>query len=177
MTAKNVELKAKCENLDRATGTARSLGADDADQLVQVDTYFDCADGRLKLREISSRESGSSAELIWYTRPDNQAARTSHYHVVHVPCPDAVRTSLGTGLGIRVVIRKTRHLWLWHNVRIHLDTVQQLGDFLEFEAVLEAGQDETDGYRQLEELCEAFAVAPDDIIGESYSDLLGPSTE
>ncbi len=37
-----------------------------------------------------------------------------------------------------VVVAKRRHLFLWEGVRIHLDEVEELGTFIEFEAVLES---------------------------------------
>ena len=172
MTSRNVELKARCEDLGSAMAVAIALGAVDADRLEQVDTYFQCGDGRLKLRENSSRESGESAELIWYARPDDSSARTSRYLVVDVPNPAAVRDTLDAGLGTRVVVRKSRHLFVWDNVRIHLDDVDELGRFLEFEAVLEAGQQEEEGYAQLVTLREKFVIADEDVVGESYSDLM-----
>ena len=78
---------------------------------------------------------------------------------------------LEAGLGIQVVVRKTRQLFLWENVRIHLDEVEGLGRFLEFEAVLEEGQEEADGYAQLKRLRSEFGIDDDDVVGGSYSDL------
>ena len=171
MTCRNVELKARYQDHQAGVTTAIRLGASDADTLRQVDTYFRSADGRLKLREITSRESGESAELIWYARPDRVSARTSQYHIVPVPRPAAVLEMLEAGLGIQVVVRKTRQLFLWENVRIHLDEVEGLGRFLEFEAVLEEGQDEADGYAQLKRLRSEFGIDDNDVVAGSYSDL------
>ena len=172
MTRRNVELKARYPDLQAGADIAGGLGSTDADTLVQVDTYFHAADGRLKLREITSRVKGESAELIWYARPDSVAARTSQFHVVPVPRPAPIIDALDAGLGIQVVVRKTRRLFLHENVRIHLDEVEGLGNFLEFEAVLEEGQDEADGYAQLETLQRDFKIHNEAIVGTSYSDLL-----
>jgi len=172
VTRRNVELKARYPDLQAGHDTALRVGAVDTDSLEQVDTYFHAADGRLKLREINSRVEGLSAELIWYARPDQVAARTSQFHVVPVPRPAAILEALDTGLGIQVVVRKTRHLYLLDNVRIHLDEVDRLGSFLEFEAVLDRGQEEAIGYAQLQELQREFGIAAEAIIGASYSDLL-----
>ena len=172
MTRRNVELKARYPDLQAGHDTALRVGAVDTDSLEQVDTYFHAADGRLKLREINSRVEGLSAELIWYARPDQVAARTSQFHVVPVPRPAAILEALDAGLGIQVVVRKTRHLYLLDNVRIHLDEVDRLGSFLEFEAVLDQGQGEAIGYAQLQELQREFGIAAEAIIGASYSDLL-----
>jgi adenylate cyclase class 2 len=172
VTRRNVELKAHFPDLQAGHNAAARIGAIDTDTLKQVDTYFHSADGRLKLREITSRVSGESAELIWYARPDQVAARTSRFHVVPVPRPAPILDALEAGLGIQVVVRKTRRLYLWENVRIHLDEVDGLGNFLEFEAVLEEGQDEADGYAQLEQLQHEFGIDGEAVIGASYSDLL-----
>ena len=172
MTRRNVELKARYPDLQAGHDTALRIGAVDTDSLQQVDTYFHAADGRLKLREIDSRADGVSAELIWYARPDQVAARTSQFHVVPVPRPAAILDTLDAGLGVQVVVRRVRRLFLLDNVRIHLDEVDGLGNFLEFEAVLAPGQDEADGYAQLETLQSEFGIATEAIIGTSYSDLL-----
>ena len=46
---------------------------------------------------------------------------------------------LAAALGIRTVVRKQRTVYLHKNVRIHLDAVDGLGTFLEFEAVMPDG--------------------------------------
>ncbi|MGK3856667.1 class IV adenylate cyclase, partial [Enterococcus faecium] len=82
--------------------------------------------GRLKLREID----GQAAVLIWYDRPDHDAARLSKYHLVPVADPAALKAALTDALGVRGEVRKRREIYLWHNVRIHLDEVAGLGSFL-----------------------------------------------
>ena len=47
-------------------------------------------------------------------------------------CCEAFDAALGTV----VVVSKRRRLFLWEGVRIHLDEVEGLGSFVEFEAVL-----------------------------------------
>ena len=74
-------------------------------------------------------------------------------------------------LGILAVVEKTRRLFLWHNVRIHIDRVSELGDFIEFEAVLGEDYDEQDGHAKLTQLREAFGIADGDLLGDSYLDM------
>ena len=71
-----------------------------------------------------------------------------------------------------VVVRKRRELWLLDNVRIHLDTVDGLGSFLELEAVVDAAHDEARCRARVHELLPAFGVAEADCVRASYSDLL-----
>lgn len=169
---RNVELKARYPDLDAGRATALRLECVHQDSLQQVDTYFQAAGGRLKLREIFPATATGSSELIWYARPDDLSARTSRFHVVPVTEPAQVIDVLAAALGIHVVVRKTRELFLWDNVRIHLDDVEDLGRFLEFEAVLATDQDETEGYDQLRTLEREFGIPAADIIGQSYADLL-----
>ena len=53
-----------------------------------------------------------------------------------MPDAGALKTALVAALGIRGVVHKRREIYLWHNVRIHLDEVAGLGALVEFEAVL-----------------------------------------
>ena len=168
----NIEIKARCGELDGARAAAEKLGAHPGGFLDQTDTYYRAAHGRLKLREINSER----AELIWYVRPDDADARSSDYHVAPIALENVpgVKAALAAAVGVRGIVRKRRELWRWHNVRIHLDTVESLGTFIEFEAVIgpDAGEDESTAHARLAELCRAMNVRDDDRLAQSYSDLL-----
>jgi predicted adenylyl cyclase CyaB len=135
---------------------------------IQQDTYFHCRAGRLKLRTIEGRP----AQLVSYTRPDRTDVALSRYHLVDVPDPAALEEALAATLGIWVVVRKRREIFLYHNVRIHLDQVDELGCFLEFEAVLGATDDEPDSRSRLDFLSHHFGLSPACLLETSYSDLL-----
>jgi adenylate cyclase, class 2 len=133
----------------------------------QIDTYFASHHGRLKLREIV----GVRAELIWYRRSDEARSRQSDYYVVPAPDPQKLKEALTAALGIRRQVRKRRRVLLWHNVRIHLDDVEGLGTFVEFEAVISASDDEATGHARLAELCRIMAISQGDCLASSYVDL------
>lgn len=135
--------------------------------LSQRDTYFRVPRGRLKLRE----EEGAAAHLIAYERPDLVGQRESRYRIVDVEQPDELVAALSSVLGVRVVIAKERRLFLWEGVRIHLDKVDGLGDFIEFEAVAPAGSDLSREEVQVKTLRQALEIDDADVIGVSYSDL------
>jgi len=168
-TRRNIELKARCADLAAAEEAARRLGAKRAGVLRQIDTYFHAPLGRLKLRQTE----GGRAELIAYERPNDPAARGSDYHLAPTDGADALLRALTAALGVRGEVRKVRTLYLWHNVRIHLDEVAGLGSFLEFEAVLSAADDEATGFARVADLRRALGVGDSDLIAGSYSDLLG----
>ncbi|MBY0527050.1 MAG: class IV adenylate cyclase [Gemmataceae bacterium] len=166
---RNLELKARCTDLDRARAASLQLGATPAGIENQTDTYFQAPIGRLKLREIE----GQPAVLVSYDRPNREAARLSIYYLVPVPDAVTMKAALTAALGIRGEVRKRREILLWHNVRIHLDEVADLGRFIEFEAVLSRSEDETAAAGRLDELCRALAIVPAERLPTSYADMLG----
>jgi predicted adenylyl cyclase CyaB len=165
---RNIEVKARLSDPAAAREVAERLCGPPAAILRQTDTYFRCTHGRLKLREIEE----STAELIAYQRPDVPDSKASDYLIAKASDPAGLRQTLAAALGIHCVVRKTRRLYLYQNVRIHLDDVKDLGSFLEFEAVLDDQVDDLTGQRQLEELCRQFGVARGDLLAGSYSDML-----
>lgn len=164
---RNVELKARLADPGAARRTAEAIATRRLGAQEQVDTYFHCANGRLKLRQID----GLRAQLVWYARPDEHGPKASRYVLAPVSNPETLKAALGAALGVRGVVRKRREVFLWHNVRIHLDEVEGLGSFLEFEAVLGPDADETAGRAQVEELLEKFSVTPADLLPASYADM------
>ena len=68
-------------------------------------------------------------------------------------------------------MEKHREIYLYHNVRIHLDRVVNLGEFLEFEAVLGPDVSQDEGNAQVEYLREQFDIASTDLLTGSYADL------
>lgn len=164
---RNIEIKARIDDLDAARTTAEQLATDRVGILQQVDTYFRCQAGRLKLREIT----GQPSELIWYERPDLAGPRESRYGRVLVENAPQVKEDLQRLLGISKVVEKRREVYLYHNVRIHLDDVRGVGRFLEFEAVIDGQNDERTGRARVEVLCERFTLSPSDFIARSYADM------
>jgi predicted adenylyl cyclase CyaB len=166
---RNIELKARLRDLAAARRTAVALATAEPMLQEQVDTYFHCRAGRLKLREVVGRV----AELIWYARPDTQTPKASDYTLVPVPAPDALKAALTAALGVRGVVQKRREIFLHKNVRIHLDEVAGLGTFLEFEAVLGPEVDDARGQTQLAELGARFGITAADLLSHSYGDMVG----
>lgn len=166
---RNLERKARCADLSAAAAAVEQLGARQQGVLEQTDVYFRAPNGRLKLRTTG----GQPTVLIWYERPDEANARWSRYYLVSVSDPPALRAALAAALGERGEVRKRRTLWLWHNVRIHLDEVAGLGSFVEFEAVMSGSEVEATAQARLAELAAALGLTPADDVAGSYADLLG----
>ncbi len=164
---RNLELKARCPNSEAARAAIRALDLRDAFTEHQTDTYFRVPSGRLKLREID----GQAALLLFYDRADEAAARISYYRRAPIVDVAATKALLEAALGIRGVVVKRREIYLWYNVRIHLDDVAGLGTFLEFEAVLTDGADRAEAQGRLDHLCALLAVMKADRSAASYIDL------
>ena len=122
----------------------------------------------MKLRE----EAGSSPRLIAYRRPDRAEQRQSSFRIVEVEDAEGLKEALAEALGIEAVVVKERRLFIWEGVRIHLDEVEGLGGFIEFEAPVPAGADLRTGEGQVRGLRDAFEIADADLVGESYCDLI-----
>lgn len=164
---RNIEIKARIDDLAAAQATAQRVATDHIGTLAQVDTYFHCQQGRLKLREII----GQASELIWYERPNLAGPRESRFGLIQVENARQLKQDLEGLLGIWTIVEKKRDVYLYHNVRIHLDEVARLGTFLEFEAVIDEENDVATGQARLEFLCQQFVLVPDDFIAGSYSDI------
>ncbi len=168
---RNIELKARLTDLEAARELARSIATKELGLQEQTDTYFRCPNGRLKLRQIEH----THAQLVWYARPDEQGPKASDYRLVPVANPETLKAALSDAYGIWCVVRKRREIYLCDNVRIHLDDVEGLGTFLEFEAVLGPEVDDALGHSQLADLRQRFLIQDADLLAVSYSDLLAES--
>jgi adenylate cyclase class IV len=166
---RNIEFKSRLANFAAARAIAERVATDRLGVERQADTYFHVPHGRLKLREIG----GLGAWLVGYVRDDRPDARGSDYRLVEITDATTLKETLTAALGVSVVVRKEREILLHKNVRIHLDQVEGLGAFLEFEAVLGPDdEDEANGHALLRWLIGVFADVLGDPISGSYSDLL-----
>lgn len=161
----NVEFKAEIRDLEAARRQCALVGAAPAGSMVQIDTYFRVADGRLKRRE----SPGRPVEWIFYRRPDGPIARLAHYTIL---TDEQARVRFGEGTLVPwKVVRKTRELWMVGNVRVHLDQVEDLGLFIEFEAVVSSRHDVAECRMMVQHLREQYAPIMGEAIGGSYESL------
>ena len=170
--ARNVEIKARLSDPAATAERAAAIADSGPELILQDDTFYACAQGRLKLRRFAD----GRGELIAYTRPDTSATRTSDYRIVPVTEPDALHEALARALGLHDRVVKARTLYLAGRTRIHLDRVDGLGDFLELEVVLRDGEDERDGVAEAHRLLDALQVDASALVGPAYVDLLRERT-
>jgi adenylate cyclase class 2 len=168
-------LKARNHDPARSVEVCEELEAEDKGTLLQRDTYFEVPRGRLKLRE----EPNGVAHLIAYERPDTADHKESRYRLIEVGDPVELKNALAGALGVTVVVSKVRRLFIFEGVRIHIDQVDELGDFIEFEGVATDGGNPGSFAELLDSLRGSFGIGDGDLVPASYSDLLlrsaGPS--
>lgn len=183
---RNLEIKAQVSGkLNKLRECLQALGAHYEWTRQQTDTFFATPQGRLKLREERDQNGVKEAELIPYFRPDTIGPRESRFVILNVSQPELTRDLLTQMLGVTVTVCKTRELWLLHDdtVRVHLDQVEDLGEFLEIEAILETenilaiNSDDLSSFTQvqtgrLKELLIALGVSNQDQVAVAYADLL-----
>lgn len=163
---RNIELKACLRSHEAAAALCQAIDAAYAGDLRQTDTYFHCTEGLLKLREIDPGED----YLVHYLRPAVADSKACDYTMAQVDAL-TLKPLLTDSLGVYAVVRKVRSLWFWQNVRIHLDRVEGLGHFIEFEAVLSPAFDEADGLRKLAFLRKTFDIRDIDLCDVSYAEM------
>jgi predicted adenylyl cyclase CyaB len=165
---RNIELKASDPDPNRSLEVCRALGAEDHGDIWQRDTYFEVVSGGLKLRE----ERPGHPHLIQFERANQPQQRESQYRIIEVDDGAVLRAALAAAIGIRGVVTKRRRLFLWCDVRIHLDDVEQLGTFIELEAVAPSDSDLAHEHRLIVELRAALAITDERLIASGYAEQL-----
>jgi predicted adenylyl cyclase CyaB len=166
--ARNIEIKARIESVKALLPRIKAVAESGPTQIVQDDTFFNCAAGRLKLRAFSE----TAGELIFYQRPDSAGPKESSYLIAPTASPDRLRELLSLAYGQSGRVRKHRTLFLVGRTRIHLDRVEGLGDFIELEVVLFEGEPAEDGINVAQALVAKLGISPQQLIDGAYVDLL-----
>jgi predicted adenylyl cyclase CyaB len=166
--ATNIEIKARVKNFQQLKKQVEAISDTPVKVILQHDTFFHTPTGRLKLRLLAP----DRGELIYYERQDMSGPKQSDYHIYHTTNPASLQTVLAANLGMRGVVRKERLLYGVGNTRIHLDKVEGLGDFLEFEVVLNETDTPAKGEIIASELMMKLGIEETDLVEGAYIDLL-----
>jgi predicted adenylyl cyclase CyaB len=163
-----IEIKAKCESQEAIRRIIRSRHADFKGTDHQIDTYFQARDGRLKLREGNIENY-----LIFYKRGDKAGPKQSDVILFETKPGSPLKEILVKSVGILVEVDKLREIYFIENIKFHLDTVKDLGTFVEIEAIDSDGSIGKEKLMaQCSEYVKLFGISEKDLISVSYSDLL-----
>jgi predicted adenylyl cyclase CyaB len=167
MRSKTIEMKAKRDDPSAIRDYLKKQNARFVGEDRQIDTYFNVPTGRLKLRESKYENF-----LVYYERQDSAQPKASH-HVLHKVEPESsIKEMLTQSLGILCVVDKKREIYWLDNVKFHIDSVKELGQFFEIEAFEDTNHDETILRQQVDQYLKEFKVKTDDLVAGSYSDLI-----
>lgn len=168
MNIKNFEFKARVTALASYENKLLQLNPVFKGEDHQIDTYFNVPTGRLKLREGNIENA-----LINYNRENLQDSKLSDIILYQHSPSAALKNILTLQLGVKKIVDKKRKIYFIGNVKFHFDTIENLGTFIEVEAI------DTDNSFSIEELKEQcnkyfsyFELKEADLVAESYSDLV-----
>jgi len=164
----NIEIKAKSNNQDLIRKILKSKNADFKGVDHQIDTYFKIKNGRLKLREGKIENN-----LIYYQRENKEGPKQSKVILFKTKQGSSLKEILTKALGVLVVVDKKREIYFIDNVKFHIDTVKDLGGFVEIEAIDKNGTIGKDKLlKQCQYFLDLFNISQTNLIPVSYSDLL-----
>jgi predicted adenylyl cyclase CyaB len=166
--ARNIEIKARIDSVEALAPRVAALADQGPVEIIQDDTFFPCGRGRLKLRAFPAGDG----QLIYYQRPNHTGPKESFFVISPTAAPDSLRDALSLAYGRAGHVRKRRLLYLVGRTRVHLDRVEDLGDFLELEVVLAEAEQSERGVEEARRLMAALGVGLGQLIEGAYVDLL-----
>lgn len=164
----NIEIKAKSDRHEHIRTILQEHHAEFKGVDHQIDTYFNVPHGRLKLREGPIENN-----LIFYHRSDEAGPKQSDVTLYKPADSGKLKQLLTDALGVKTEVDKYREIYFIDNVKFHLDEVKTLGAFVEIEAI---DMDGSLGIAKLRAQCQfyiqLFGIPPDDLLKNSYSDMV-----
>jgi len=168
MSVEIIEIKAKCEDPTEIRRILKLRNADFKGTDLQVDTYFKANHGRFKMRE-----GGIEYSLVFYDRENIAGPKRSEVIYYHPRSNDPIKQQLSKAIGELVVVDKQREIYFIENIKFHIDTVKELGNFVEIEAIDETGEIGAEKlYEQCREYLKLFKIPETSLLINSYSDML-----
>lgn len=165
---RNVEIKARIANIKDLEDKVAGIADGEPTEIVQDDTFFKCANGRLKLRTFPE----DRGELIFYKRADESGPKECYYLISKTSEPSTLREALNLAYGEIGRVQKRRLLYFVGRTRIHLDRVKGLGNFLELEVVLNDRESSEDGIEEAKTILCQLGVKDAQLVEGAYVDLL-----
>lgn len=162
----NIETKARVKDIQKILSIFEKLSISQESELVQEDIYYEISSSkRLKLRNINNEKY----VLISYERPNTESSKISEWKSVSFKESERINDLLAFTFGIKMIVKKSRSIYKYQNTEIHLDTVENLGDFIELETKL---LDKHSSRLEHSTLLSQLGIHKSEFVSESYSDLM-----
>lgn len=169
---RNIEIKAHVKkDFEEFVSKVESIAGCTSEKLIQHDVFYDSPNGRLKLRAVKCQKY-DKAQLIFYTRPDQDGPKLSDYHITPVQDVSSMMECLRSSMGVKGEVKKTRFLCIVGQTRVHMDQVEGLGNFMELEVVLRDDQTAEEGESIAHGLMKDLSIEKDDLCTGAYMDML-----
>ncbi len=170
MNAVNFEVKVKCIHPEKIESILIKQDAWFKGEDHQIDTYFNSGEGKLKLREGKIENA-----LIHYERNEVKGQKRSE--VTLFKTGEDVRELkeiLSKSIGIKNIVEKTRKIFYIDSIKFHIDTIINLGSFVEIEVIDSSGKaDEEKLKAQCDHYIKMLGLENAEFIDSSYSDMSG----
>ena len=160
----NLELKIKVKNLKEFKKKLKQIRAEYKGILNQKDIYYKTQAGLLKLR----REN-KLYQLIKYNRNESGENRWSNFEILKIKGAN-IEKYFADIFEVETIVEKRRYLYLFRGTRIHLDSVKNLGGFLELETLVNKG--ESDARKRFDEIINLLSLDKTQEIRTSYRNLM-----
>lgn len=165
-----IELKAHVDDLEVLRKKLTRLGAEYIGIFHQKDHYFEVPEGRLKLREIKENDN---LELIYYEREDIAGPKKDDAFILKIQEAEDFKKILEKILTPLIIVKKVREIYCLQETQIHLDVVENLGKFIEFERQSSKSSDSFEkDKRILEKLMLSLDIYAENLQELSYSELI-----
>lgn len=96
----------------------------------------------------------------------------SQFNVLETENPKLLEQILDESIGIKGRVKKIRYLFMYKQTRIHLDKVENLGNFMEFEVALQPDETIEYGTEIAQFLIKEFGIKDEDLMTGAYLDEL-----
>ncbi len=163
----NLEIKIELTNFDEILAALKNINAEFVDILEQKDIYYRKSNGILKLRRVNR-----NYEFIFYNRDESADNRWSNYSILKIADQNA-ESFFNEIFQKEIIVEKTRKLYLYKNTRVHLDSVHNLGSFLELETIVVDGQEKAK--HEFDYVYSSLSLSKYKEVRASYRDLLKKS--
>ena len=163
----DVEIKARTDKHNLIKEILVERGARFAGVDNQIDVYFKCENGRLKLRKGQFEQA-----LVFYQRENIKGIKPSEYTLYKSEDYPTLEMILRNSLGVLVEVQKTRERYFIDNIKFNIDTVKGLGTFVEIEAITDKKEEIEHLRKIVENYRVLFEISEEEIQSLSYSDLL-----
>jgi len=161
---KNLELKLNINSIAIIEKMIFDLKLDYDSEFFQEDIYYHFNKGLLKVRL-----EGDEKFLIFYSRDEKKKDRWSNYSILKLT-KEKYNKFLSKSYTEVIRVKKKRKLYIYKNTRIHLDIVENLGNFIELETIV--NYDDITAKVEFDEVVKLLKLDLTQQINDSYKNLL-----